>query len=141
MPNPHATLSESAALALAMMMAADAELDPRELERLDALDAYQRLGVSRGRFLEIAQWLREEMGEALVGRSWLSPRDVGRIDPILDAVADPQQRLLVCRLAAGLVTATGHVSTADRLVWDYMLGRWHISPTMVSTAIRQDRLH
>jgi len=132
---------ECVARALALLTAANARVDKRELKRLDELDAYQRIGVSRARFVELAQACRDEVGEKLVGHSWMSANDIGRIDRILDAVNDPQLRILVCRLAAAAITADGCVCDAERMVFDHMLGRWHVNRSMVTEAIRNDALN
>lgn len=131
---------ECVARALALLTAANARVDNRELKRLDELDAYQRIGVSRARFVELAQACRDEVGEKLVGYSWMSADDIGRIDRILDAVNDPQLRILVCRLAAAAITADSCVCDAERMVFDHMLGRWHVNRSMVTEAIWDDAL-
>ncbi len=132
---------ECVARVLALLIAANARVDKRELKRLDELDAYQRIGVSRARFVELAQTCRDEVGEKLVGHSWMSADAIGRIDRILDAVNDPQLRILVCRLAAAAITADGHVCDAERMVFDHTLGRWRVNRSMVTEAIRNDTLN
>ena len=141
MPQQIVDHPECGAMALALLTAANARVDKLELERLDKLDAYQRVGVSRARFLELAQACRDEVGEKLVGHSWMSAGKIGRIDRILDAVHDEQLRLLVCRLAAAAITADGCVCDAERIVFDHMLGRWHVNRSMVTEAIRTDPLN
>jgi hypothetical protein len=133
--------SECLARALALLIGADAHLDGRELARLEELDAFRRVGVSRARFLELVEACCEEVGEYLVGQSWLSIADLHRIDGILDAVDDPQQRLLVCRLAASVLPADGRVSEAERLIYDHVLGYWHINRSAVTEAILHDTVH
>ncbi|CAN5315672.1 hypothetical protein BH11PSE9_BH11PSE9_27560 [soil metagenome] len=119
--------SECAAHALALLAAADACLDSGKLKRLDELDAFGRLGVSRVRFLELAVACRAEIGEGLVGCSWLPASHITHVDRILDAVGDHSLRLLVCQLAAAVIEADGHVNEAERLLFEYMLGRWHLT--------------
>jgi hypothetical protein len=70
----------------------------------------------------------------------MSADDIGRIDRILDAVNDPQLRILVCRLAAAAITADSCVCDAERMVFDHMLGRWHVNRSMVTEAIWDDAL-
>jgi hypothetical protein len=132
---------ECVARALALLTAADAHVDHRELTRLDNLDAYRRVGVTRARFIALAQACREEVGERLCDKSWMTVDDIARIDSILEAVQDRQWRLLVCRLAAAAITADGCVSDAERMVFDYMLGYWHVNRSTVSDAILHDPLN
>lgn len=42
----------AAASVLALMVAANGRIDPREMQTLDALQAFERLGIRRDRFLE-----------------------------------------------------------------------------------------
>lgn len=119
--------SECAAHALALLVAADACLDSSKLQRLDELDAFTSLGVSRARFIELAVACRAEVGEGLVGCSWLPAGHMAHIDEILDAVSDPSLRLLVCRFATAAIEADGCVNDAERLLFEYTLGRWHLT--------------
>ncbi len=49
-------------------------------------------------------------------------------------------RILVCRLAAAVVTADGRVTHDERLVYDHALVRWRISQSDVTHAILNDRV-
>ena len=128
-------VSEAPARVLALMVAANGRVDPHELQILEELDAFERLGVPRERFVALARECLQEVGAGLIECSWLRTRDEAYVDRLLDEVTDPQQRLVLCRLAAAAVTADGHVSGDERLVYDHMLARWHISRTMVTEAI------
>ena len=132
---------ECVAWALALLTAADACVGRCEIDRLEELDAFRSIGVSRARFLEIAHTCRDEIGENLIGLSWLPADDLERIDRILDAVRDPQLRLLVCRLATASITADGCISDAEHRVFNHMLGHWHVHRSMVSEAIRSDSMN
>jgi len=127
--------SDASARVLALMVAANGHIDPRELEALDELDAFASLGVPRERFVTLAQDCLRELGPGLEECSWLRSRDIAYVDQLLEAVPDPQQRLLVCRLAAAVVTADGRLSCGERLVYDHVLARWHITRSMVTEAI------
>lgn len=133
--------SECLARALALLIGADAHLDTGELARLEEVDAFRRLGVSRARFLELVEACCQEVGERVVGQSWLSLDDLQRIDYILDAVEDPQQRLLVCRLAASVLPADGCISEAERLIYDHVLGHWHINRSAVTETTLRGAVH
>ncbi|WP_206026590.1 hypothetical protein [Rubrivivax benzoatilyticus] len=128
----------AAAHALAVMVAANGRADPRELQALEDLQAFGRLGVPRTRFEALVHECLHEVGSGLAGSSWLHARDQAYVDRLLDAVADPQERLLVCRLAAAALTADGQVSWDERLVFDHALARWHVSRAMLTQAILHD---
>jgi hypothetical protein len=57
------------------------------------------------------------------------------------AVVDPELRLLVCRLAAAVITADGRVTDDERQIYAWLLGQWGVTQTMVTHAIMRDRWH
>lgn len=132
-----ATATDASARVLALMVAANGHVDPRELEALEKLDAFKRLRVPRARFVALASDCLRELGLGLEECSWLRSRDLAYVDQLLEAVPDPNDRLLVCRLAAAVVTADGRVSSGERLLYDHVLARWHINRSMVTEAILQ----
>lgn len=136
--DPH-PFSAAAARVLALMVAANGRADPRELQALEDVDAFTRLGVPREHFLALVNECLKDVGHGLGECSWLRARDQCYVDRLLDAVVDPQERLMVCRLASAAVTADGHVSADERLVYDHTLARWRISRSMVTDAILHDR--
>lgn len=133
--------SAAAARVLALMVAANGRADPRELQALEDVDAFVRLGVPREHFLALVDECLREVGYGLAECSWLRAGDQAYVDRLLDAVVDPQERLMVCRMAAAAVTADGHVSPDERLVYDHALAHWHISRSMVTDAILHDGVH
>lgn len=128
----------AAARVLALMVASNGRADPCEMEALDGLDAFDRLGLPRALFETLVHECLEDVGTGLAECSWLRSRDEAYIDRLLEAVGDPQERLMVCRLAAAALTADGRVSGDERLVFDHALSRWHISRSMLSEAILRD---
>ncbi|HYN62583.1 MAG TPA: hypothetical protein VET87_24020 [Rubrivivax sp.] len=133
--------SEAPARILALVVAANGRIDDSELRTLDGLEAYRRLGVKRERFIELSQHCLEEIGTSLCEQSWLRMSDMLYINALLGQVDDPAKRLLVCRLAAGVITADGRVSKDERRVYDHILGHWQISQPMVTDAILHDHDH
>lgn len=129
--------SDASARVLALMVAANGHIDPREMQALEELGAFRLLGVPRARFTALARDCLQEVGIGLSECSWLRSRDLAYVDQLLEAVTDPQERLLLCRLAAAAITADGHVSSGERLVYDHALARWHINRSMVTDAILQ----
>ncbi|MBN9203715.1 MAG: TerB family tellurite resistance protein [Methylibium petroleiphilum] len=129
---------EAAACVLALMVAANGRIDPREIQALEALRAFERLGVRRERFLELARGCLDDIGSTLCECSWLRSPALAYIDALLDRVDDPARRVLVCRLAAAVITADGCISVDERMVYSHVLGRWRISQSMVTQAILHD---
>lgn len=128
---------EARARVLALMVAANGRVDPRELQALEDLGAFERIGVTRERFVALAQECVQDVGAGLADATWLRARDQAYLDGLLEAVTDPNERLLLCRLAAAVVTADGRVSGDERLVFDHVLARWRVSRVMVTQAILQ----
>jgi uncharacterized tellurite resistance protein B-like protein len=132
---PTLSPAEAPARILALMVAANGQLDESELRMLAELDAFRRLGVTRERFVELARTCTADIGLALSEHAWLRVDDLQYLNELLDEVPDPAMRMLVCRLAAAIITADGHISESERLVYEHVLARWHVSQSMVSQAI------
>ncbi len=131
----------AAALVLALLVAANGHVDDAELDRLDSLLAFERLGVDRDAFVRMARRCVADVGAGLRERSWLRTADMIYVDALLDAVPDPAMRLLVCRLCAAAITTDGQVSADERLLYGHTLARWRIRPDEVAQAIRRDCVH
>jgi len=131
---------EAAARVLALLVSANGRVDPRELRMLDELDAYGRLHIARERFVELAEVSVDGFGSEVCDSGWMPGDAIAEIDELLDEVVDPALRLLVCRLAAAVITADGCVSSGERAVYDHVLSRWHLTQSMVSKAILHDRV-
>lgn len=141
MNSPSSQFNEAPARVLALLVAANGHVNEHELQALDRLGAYARLGVSRERFVALAHHCVEEVGAGLCEQSWLRMEDMLYVDGLLDAVRDEPTRLLVCRLCAAAITADGRVTRDERMVYDHTLARWQISQEMVRDAILRDRVH
>lgn len=138
MSQQRAHRNEAAASVLALMVAANGRIDPREMQRLDELQAFERLGIRRERFLDLARGCLDDVGSTLCECSWLRAPVAAYVDALLDRVDDTAQRMLVCRLAAAVITADGCISVDERMVYSHVLGRWRISQSMVTQAILHD---
>ncbi len=135
---PETLASEALARAVVLALAADDAIDERELELLSRLDAWRRLGVPEPAFRRLADDMKEALDGRLRDKAWLSLSDTQLLDDVLARVRNPADRLLVCRLVAGVITADGAVSPAERLVYEHMLMRWRVSRSDVAGAIRAD---
>jgi hypothetical protein len=130
-----------AAQVLALLVAANGSVDAFEIDRLQTLQAIARLGVDRERFARMAQRCVEEIGATSCERSWLRTSDLLYADALIDAVRDPDLRLLVCWLSAAAITADGRVSQDERLLYRHALARWRIRQDKVAQATRHDPIH
>lgn len=133
--------SEQAARVLALISVANGRVKECELNALEHLDAFTRLGVSRRRFLQLAQKGLEDVGGRLCERGYLHVADLLYLDDLLGEVRSREQRLLVCRLSAAVITADGCVTAGERAAYDHMLARWHLDTPAIAQAIRVDALH
>lgn len=128
----------AASRVLALAVAANGRVDARELAELSRLDAYRRLGIDGSEFADMA--LRE-VGDAamqLEDHGVLRSETHTRLLGWLAEVADPTLRLLVCRLAAAVITADGQTSRGERCLYGMLLGGWGVTPIMVAYAIMRD---
>ena len=132
---------DAPARVLALLVAANGHIHADELAMLQRLDAFGRLGVSKGRFIELAQRCLDQLGSGLREQSWLRVTDLVYVNSLLDAVDDEALRMLVCRLCAAAITADGRVSREERMLYNHALARWRINSQQVSEAIRQDPMH
>jgi hypothetical protein len=133
--------SDAAARALALLVTASGRIDDRTLLVLDESDAYRRVGVVRDHFIALARTCISEVGANLCERSWLRESDLRYLDRLLDAVTDPQQQLLVCRLAAPALATDGCIIDGEHMVYEHALARWHISPSAVAPPMPTDAPH
>ncbi len=138
---PAADSPAALAQVLAMVMATHSEIDASEVRMLEAMDAFNRIGLSEPAFLKIAGECRSGTCHDLARHEWLHGDDLEAIDQILDQVQDTHHRLLLCRLAGCLITADGHVREVERSLYDHMLLRWGYTRSSVSRAMIAARVH
>jgi hypothetical protein len=131
--------SEAPAQALALILSADGSVSERALGLLDDLGAFGPLGVSRKRFIELARDCSCRIDPGLCEDSWLSDEDIVCIEALLDAVRQPEDRLLICRLAAAVMEDHGLVTHGARLVFDHALAHWRIDQAALPSADRNGR--
>lgn len=139
----HLSTDSPAAMAhvLAMFMATQAQLDPREVRMLEGLDAFRRIGISKPQFLRIAREYRTGSCRALSGHDWLHADDVAVVDRILDDVRDAGKRLLLCRLAACLIATDGRIEDLESMLYDRMLSRWGYTRSSLAQAILTEHVY
>jgi hypothetical protein len=131
--------AEAPAQVLALILSADGSLNERALGLLDDLGAFGLLGVSRARFVELARDCSCKIAPGLCESSWLSDEGIAQTEGLLDAVRQPGDRILVCRLAAAAMEDDGLVTHGARLVFDHALAHWRIDQASLSQANRKGR--
>jgi hypothetical protein len=124
---------------LAWVLIADAEFTDGELMALDQLGVCDRIGISREEFLDIAGALIAAQAQRQGQPGTTRVPDPPSADDWLAAVDSPGLRLLVARLAAGLIVADGRVSGGERRLYLRMLARWGLSEQRVAEAMRAER--
>lgn len=116
----------AAARVLALIVSADGRVDRCELDAIDRLDGFSTLGIDRASFVGLAAQIGAQLGGGPCERSWLTASDEAFVDHLLDAVADPQQRITVGRLGAAAIDASGEAPLGSRLVFGHAMARWRI---------------
>lgn len=130
---------EALARVVTLLIVADTRLDPRELDMLDQIDAFTRLGLGRAAFMQVARDFCDEIGDRMAQRPWLTLSGLALVEEELARVRDPDKRLCVCRIAAAVITADGRVQDSERRLFDHLLLRWGLSREDVTRAILADR--
>ncbi len=129
--------ADAPAQVLALILSADGSVTERALGLLDDLRAFDLLGVSRTRFIELARDCSCRIAPGLCERSWLSDEDIVQIEALVDAVRRPDDRLLVCRLAAAAMEDDALVTHGARLVFGHALAHWRIDRETLAQAGRR----
>ena len=132
---------QALARVLVLMMLTDAEVDEREIEVLDRVDAFGRLGLTRADFMRVARDHCADLQHRMGAANHLRLDDRALLDEVLAAVSSPQQRLLVCRIAAAIITADGRGHDLERTLYDHMLLTWGLTRRDVQAAIAADTAH
>jgi hypothetical protein len=130
---------QAMARVLALVLIADTELGPEELLALDELSVCDRIGIPRKEFMDISRDYGAQLAQRMGPKDSLRLSDPTLVDELLAGVSNYGLRLLVARLAAGLIVADGRVSGTERRLYLHMLSRWGLSERLVTEAIRAER--
>lgn len=110
-----------------LMLVSDAEIGDGEIESLDTLDVYRRLGIGRGEFAQVvADYFKELRAHAAPGGR-LPLVDRVRLDESLGLIDDPLLRIEVARLLVDVAGADGRMAASELTVLGYILDRWSLS--------------
>lgn len=112
---------------VAMAIVSDARLDHRELGRLDELNAYAILGLTRDEFLEtVHEYCRDLLTEGGDAER-IRLLDPERIDRALGEVTEPRARVLVSGLLLNVCDADGRLQEVELAFLRHVLERWDLT--------------
>jgi len=120
---------------LAMIMASHSESEPSEIRMLESLDGFASIGISKAQFMRLYGRYRSGPCQALCEHGQLTLDAMEVLDDLLGEVHDSRNRVLLCRLAACMLVADGHVEDVEREIYDRMLYRWGYTQSTVARAI------
>jgi hypothetical protein len=139
MHTPDTDSPEAMAGVLALVLVADTTLSSEELQALDELGVCDRIGLAHPAFMAIARGFEARLAQRVGSPDAPRLPDPALVNQVLDRVHNPGLRLLVARLAAGLIVADGRVRGVERRLYLHMLSRWGLSEWLVAEAIRAER--
>ncbi|HQR53500.1 MAG TPA: hypothetical protein PLZ79_09545 [Burkholderiales bacterium] len=116
---------EAMARIIALVLLADAELDDSEVEMLDRLGVYERIGATRKTFIRVVREYFDDLLDGSGERVRLV--DSQRIDAALDAVDDLQKRRDLAGMLFDLIGTDGTVNDAELATLRHVLARWGLS--------------
>lgn len=112
---------------LFMLMIADGALGRREVDALARLRAFELLGIKPEAFAKVARSYCSDLLNAEDANGRIRIFDPERIDTVLEAVDDPDKRLLVCALALNVLAAEDRFSAHELNAFQYVIGRWNLN--------------
>jgi uncharacterized tellurite resistance protein B-like protein len=127
---------EAMARIIALILLADADLDDTEVDMLDRLGVYERLGVSRTTFIRVMKeyfedLLTDDAGERI---RLLEPK---RLDVVLDAVDDETKRLHLAAIMLNLISADGDMNDAELATYRHVLFHWNLTLDQIEANLPQ----
>lgn len=126
---------EAVSRIVAMALISDAELDGAELEALDKLDFYARIGIDKPAFADVFADYCRDLSQAAGKDGRVKLLDSALIDQALAEVDDPARRLAAVVIIATVMKADGGVSTEESALFNHILKRWSLSPDAVDAEV------
>jgi uncharacterized tellurite resistance protein B-like protein len=111
---------------IALVMLSDADLDDAEVEMLDRLGIYERIGASRKTFIRVVKEYFDDLLQDNPGER-IRLIDAKRLDTVLDAVDDKQKRLDLAGMMLRLIGADGTMNDAELATLRHVLARWGLT--------------
>ncbi|WP_284619328.1 TerB family tellurite resistance protein [Aquabacterium humicola] len=118
---------EAAARIVALALIANGRVEAAEVAVLDALQAAERLGLTRARWHGVINDLCADLlGPARCGDEGRIPGDV--LNRMLDEVDDQETRRLVLRLCSAVIQADRQIDDGESIVLLAAIERWGLHP-------------
>jgi uncharacterized tellurite resistance protein B-like protein len=111
---------------IALILLADGDLDDGEVEMLDDLGVYDRLGVSRKTFIRVVQEYFEDLLHDDTG-DLIRLLDAKRLDVVLDGVDDDKKRVDLAAMMLSLISADGNMNDAELATLRHVLVHWGLT--------------
>jgi uncharacterized tellurite resistance protein B-like protein len=115
---------EDVARVVAMTMLADGEIQDVELDRLEELDAFTVMGLSREGFADVVQDYLGELVDGADADGHVHPLAPALVDGLVAAIDDPALRLTTAQLMLAIANADNDLSEGELAVFRHVLGRW-----------------
>lgn len=128
----------AAARILALAALADGNICEAELDLLNRLRAYERLGLTRADFHAVGHTLSKD----LLTSAQLTWADICPVDPrtlaeLMAEVDDPELRLKVLRLCVLVCEADGHVVDGEEIVLVAAVEYWGLHREMLQPKLAE----
>ncbi|PXX48348.1 MULTISPECIES: TerB family tellurite resistance protein [Aquitalea] len=112
---------------LAMFMITDGNMDPRELDLLENVDAYELIGLPRKQFAQVLADYCDDISDEAEQDGTIHLLDTDRIEFMLSEVTDRNKRILTCVLAMDISKSDGTISDPEIVLLRHMMKEWNIS--------------
>ncbi|MGE5665090.1 MAG: hypothetical protein ACM3ZD_00485 [Betaproteobacteria bacterium] len=120
---------------VSLALLADASYHPKEVSALDQARAFERLGLSREEFLEIARDSFTALMARLRRPGPYGLLELEELDAVIDAVQDTAQRRLAFDLVMALLPADAQVRGSELALARRLMERWAPSLEGVPTIV------
>ncbi|MET0919553.1 MAG: hypothetical protein ABWY07_14200 [Burkholderiales bacterium] len=127
---------EAMARIVAMIMLSDADLGDGEVEMMDRLDVYERIGVTRGTFIRVVKEYFDDLLKEDTGRIRLI--DAKRLDEVLDSVDDEKKQTDLAAILLNLISADGAMNDAELATLRHVLRHWGLSLEQIEARLARD---
>jgi hypothetical protein len=131
--------AEAMAHVVAMMIITDTQVDPREIAVLDAIKAYQPLGLERKAFMEVVRDHCGDLVHLADEKHAVSLADPKLVDSVIGSVDDPAKRVPVRRLLNSVISADDHPREGELVWFDHILDRWKLTRDALANPIKAER--
>jgi uncharacterized tellurite resistance protein B-like protein len=111
---------------IALILLADGDLDDGEVEMLDDLGVYDRLGVSRKTFIRVVQEYFEDLLHDDTG-DLIRLLDAKRLDVVLDGVDHDKKRVDLAAMMLSLISADGNMNDAELATLRHVPVHWGLT--------------